>query len=379
MAREPKGKVHTMNGLCPVEIKFENLDYLKKLISKSRGAVVIAERSTSDLWGLTPTIESAGVIWIDSIPSNPTQREVVNALKAVGDAEPNHIIAVGGGSSLDLAKALSAFRYMFEGGKATIEDITKAITSKSYTAEHRMIDIIAVPSTSGTGSEVTKWATIWDVDKVSKFSIECSSLYARQALIIPELTASMPASLTLATALDALCHASEAFWAKQTTPLVKEIACRAVDIIMTNLGPALRSPADIRLRRKLAAGSVLAGIAFSQTHTTACHSISYPITMKYNVPHGYACAITLDPVSKLNRPATEDADMLFECYERHGGLKNWLDDVSFGIVTLRLSAFGVKRNELQDIVKSTFTKGRMDNNPVDLGETDVLDILCSVF
>lgn len=379
MAREPKGKVHTMNGLCPVEIKFENLDYLKKLISKSRGAVVIAERSTSDLWGLTPTIESAGVIWIDCIPSNPTQREVVNALKAVGDAEPNLIIAVGGGSSLDLAKALSAFRYMFEGGKATIEDITKAITSKSYTAEHRMIDIIAVPSTSGTGSEVTKWATIWDVDKVSKFSIECSSLYARQALIIPELTASMPASLTLATALDALCHASEAFWAKQTTPLVKEIACRAVDIIMTNLGPALRSPADIRLRRKLAAGSVLAGIAFSQTHTTACHSISYPITMKYNVPHGYACAITLDPVSKLNRPATEDADMLFECYERHGGLKNWLDDVSFGIVTLRLSAFGVKRNELQDIVKSTFTKGRMDNNPVDLGETDVLDILCSVF
>ena len=278
------GKVHTMNGLCPVEIKFENLDYLKKLISKSRGAVVIAERSTSDLWGLTPTIESAGVIWIDSIPSNPTQREVVNALKAVGDAEPNLIIAVGGGSSLDLAKALIAFRYMFEGGKATIEDITKAITSKSYTAEHRMIDIIAVPSTSGTGSEVTKWATIWDVDKVSKFSIECSSLYARQALIIPELTASMPASLTLATALDALCHASEAFWAKQTTPLVKEIACRAVDIIMTNLGPALRSPADIRLRRKLAAGSVLAGIAFSQTHTTACHSISYPITMKYNVP-----------------------------------------------------------------------------------------------
>ena len=119
--------------------------------------MVIAERSTSDLWGLTPAIESAGVIWIDSIPSNPTQREVLNALRAVGDAEPDLIIAVGGGSSLDLAKALSAFRYMFDSAKATIGDITKAITSKSYTAAHRMIDIIAVPSTSGTGSEVTKW------------------------------------------------------------------------------------------------------------------------------------------------------------------------------------------------------------------------------
>ncbi len=370
-----------MNELCPIEIKFADIDYLKKLISGAPAdTVVISERFTSNIWGITSVIEgNRGIVWIDSVPANPTQLDILHALEVVGEREPGLIITIGGGSSIDLAKALSTFRYLYKDTKLTVENITESIQSKAYTAPHRTIDIIAVPSTAGTGSEVTKWATIWDVNKISKFSIESPSLFAKQALIIPELTISMPPKLTLSTALDALCHASEAFWAKQTTPLVKEISLRAIEIIMTNLKPALLSPADIKLRENLARGSVLAGIAFSQTHTTACHSISYPITMTYGVAHGLACAITLDAVSKLNRPATKDADMLFRVYENHGGLKNWLDDVCSGIVSLRLSAFGIPHEAIPAIVKNTFTKGRMDNNPVDLGEAEVLKILNSVY
>lgn len=370
-----------MNELCPIEIKFADINYLKDLLrGAGENTVVISERHTSDLWGITPDIEGNGaLVWIDSVPANPTQADIVSALLAVGEREPGVIIAIGGGSSIDLAKALSAFRFLFGGEMPTTGMITDAIKSKSYAAPHRMIDIIAVPSTSGTGSEVTKWATVWDVNKVSKFSIECRSLYPKQALIIPELTASMPPKLTLATALDALCHASEAFWAKQTTPLVQELSHRAIDIIMTNLKPALIAPADIKLRLNLAKGSILAGIAFSQTHTTACHSISYPITMAYGVMHGLACALTLDAASGINRPAVGEADMLFEVYEKHGGLKAWLDDVSEGIVKLSLSGLGIPREAIADITKNTFTKGRMDNNPVDLTEEQVAAILESVY
>lgn len=371
-----------MNELCPVEIKFADIEYLKRLLRDSAAdTVVIADKMTCGIWGIAGVLNDRGgsIVWIDSIPSNPTQADVLNALRAVGDREPSQIITIGGGSSIDLAKALSAFRYMFDGAAPTVESITAAMKDKSYTADHRMIDIIAVPSTSGTGSEVTKWATVWDVNKVSKFSIESPALYARQALIIPELTASMPAKLTLSTALDALCHASEAFWAKHTNPVVKEFSCRAIDIIMTNLKPALLDPANIEYRKKLAMGSVLAGISFGQTHTTACHSISYPITMNYGVMHGLACVLTLDAVSKINRPATEDADMLFDIYAKHGGLAAWLNDVCEGIVTLRLSAFGIPEEAIELIARNTFTKGRMDNNPVDITEEQVVGILRTVY
>ena len=126
-------------------------------------------------------------------------------------------------------------------------------------------------------------------------------------------------------------------------------------------------------------GALLAGIAFSKTHTTACHSISYPITMRYNVPHGLACAFSLDAVSQLNRPAMEDADMLFGVYEKYGGLKQWMNDVYKNVVSLRLRDYGIPLTGIEEIVNDAFTKGRMDNNPVDLTPDQVCRILCNVY
>ena len=189
----------------------------------------------------------------------------------------------------------------------------------------------------------------------------------------------MPPKLTLATALDALCHASEAFWAKATTPIIGDIACRAIDIIMENLKPCLNDLQNIYYRERLACGSVLAGIAFSQTRTTACHSISYPITMRYGIIHGLACALTLYPVSMLNKGAFPNSSLLYDTYKRHGGLKTWLDDVCSGVVNLSLKGFGIAEEDIGSITEAVFTKGRMDNNPVDLKPEQVYDILKQVF
>lgn len=376
--------VKAMKALCPINIKFETLAYLESLLADcTRPTVVLCDRVTGNIWGLSQIIErkekDGAMVWIDGITANPTQADICHALEKVGTFEPAQILAIGGGSALDLAKALSVFRYYFKGSRPTVEAVTEAIKSKAYLRADRVIDLVAVPSTSGTGSEVTCWATIWDQNKESKFSIEAPFLYPKQALIIPELTLSLPPLLTLSTALDALCHASEAFWAKESTPIVKDIACRAIDIIMGNLKQCLSAPNNIKHRKALARGSVLAGIAFSNTHTTACHSISYPITMGYGVMHGLACALTLEAVAQINRGAIEDADLLFEVYEKHGGLRHWLDEVCDGLVRLRLSSFNIPQDALDDIVKRTFTKGRMDNNPVDLTENQVYSILQSVY
>lgn len=374
------------NPFCSVEIEFSNMEGLHKLITgcdHNQKTLVVCDRFTTDIWGITQEIEQgveAGILaWVDRCPGNPTQKDIFDALHTVGDLNPTQIFAIGGGSTIDLAKAVSAFYYMFKGKEITIPFITEALQNKSYTTPHQFIDIIALPSAAGTGSEVTRFATIWDVDKKAKFSIDCEENYAKKAIVIPELTLSLPLRLTLSTGLDALSHAMESYWAKPTTYVVKDIALRAIDMIMTYLPQVLKDPKNLELRTAMSRGALLAGMAFAKTRTTACHSISYPITMQYGLEHGLACALSLDAVSQINREKTVLADMLFEVLEKHGGLKNWLDSACEGIVELRLGALGIPKEGIDLIVEGTFTKGRMDNNPVDISPEQVKEILLSVY
>lgn len=373
---------------CSVQIEFSNMQGLHDLINncdENKKTLVMCDRFTTDIWGITDEItagvEAGYLAWVDKCPGNPTQKDIVDALEVVGDLEPTQIFAIGGGSTIDLAKAISAFYYLFreKGIKADIPVVTEGLKNKTYTEPHEFIDIIAIPSAAGTGSEVTRFATIWDVEKVSKFSIDCQENYAKKAIVIPDLTLSLPLRLTLSTGLDALSHAMESFWAKPTNYLVKDIALRSIDLIMTYLPKVLKDPQNLELRTAMSRGALLAGMAFAKTRTTACHSISYPITMQYGLEHGLACAISLDAVSKINREKTELADMLFEVLEEHGGLKNWMEKTSEGIVEMRLSSLGIPKEGIDDIVKGTFTKGRMDNNPVDISPEQVKEILISVY
>ncbi len=373
---------------CAVEIEFSDMQGLHDVINhcdESKKTLVMCDKFTTDLWGITDEIQSgvdAGYLaWVSKCPGNPNQQDIIDALEIVGDLNPTQILAIGGGSTIDLAKAISAFYYLFKekGIKPDLDNVTDGLKNKTYTQPHQFIDIIALPSAAGTGSEVTRFATIWDVNKVSKFSIDCQENYAKKAIVIPDLTLTLPPRLTLSTGLDALSHAMESFWAKPTTYVVKDIALRAIDLIMTYLPQVLKDPKNLELRTGMSRGALLAGMAFAKTRTTACHSISYPITMQYGVEHGLACALSLDAVSKINREKTVLADDLFAVLEKHGGLKDWMDKTSEGIVDIRLSALGVPKEGIDKIVEGTFTKGRMDNNPVDISPEQVKEILLSVY
>jgi alcohol dehydrogenase class IV len=373
-----------MKALCPVEISFGDLDLLITAIREcSPGTVVMADQYTADLWQISPHIRegvaSGKITWISQIRPNPTQLDIIRALDQISGIEPACILAIGGGSAIDLAKAVSTLYGLFSNAVCSAGDVTEAIKSGVYRQKHQMIDVVAVPSTAGTGSEMTQWATVWDEDKKAKYSIDDASIYVKKALIIPELTVSMPAATTVSTAFDALCHACEAFWARQTSPVVKDIAVRAVDLVMKYLPSTLKDPTNLILRRWMMRGALLAGIAFSQTHTTACHSISYPMTMLYGVPHGLACALTLDPVARINRPVTEDADLLFDVFDQHGGLEKWLAETSHGILSMRLRDYGIHPDDIDTIADRTFTAGRMDNNPVELTIDTVRSILKAIY
>jgi len=184
--------------------------------------------------------------------------------------------------------------------------------------------------------------------------------------------------LTLSTGLDAMSHAVEAYWSKHTTPIVQEIAYRAIELVLINLKSVLTSPLEYSFRENMCRASVLAGIAFSKTRTTACHSISYPMTQLYNIPHGIAVTLTLNAVASLNRGHFAHDDELFLLFERFGGLSKWIDSVSKGIISLRLESFEIEEDDIRVISDHAFTGGRMDNNPVNLTRDKVQLILHSI-
>lgn len=376
------------NPFCSVEISFSNIKGLHDLITSvdhNTKAVVVADSFTTDLWNITDDIKSGinagNIAWVDKCTPNPTQEDVVRALERVGDLNPTQIIAIGGGSTIDLGKAINAFYYMFKDEMVTIDMITEAFKTGSYNKPHQFIDIIAIPSTAGTGSEVTRFASFWGANEKAKYSIMTEHNYPKKAIIIPELTLTLPQRVTFSTGIDALTHAIEAFWSRPATYLEKDIAIRAIDLIMDYLPKTLADPQNLELRAGMLRGALLAGIAFAKPGCTACHSMGYALTMNYGIEHGLACALTLDAVAKINREETVLADMLFERFEKYGGLQNWLDSTSEGIVEMRLSYFGIPKEGIDKLVEDTFTYGQftMDNNPVNISKEQVREILLSIF
>lgn len=370
-------------GFCPVEIYFVNRTQLQTLLleyEENSIVVLVLDRELSGLLELQCMTEKLALrynlIWIDRVKPNPVQSDIADALGIIRERVPVRIIAVGGGSAIDLAKAVSAFHGLFRNNTPHVEEITCMIRKKSYRNNPSPIPITAIPTTAGTGSELTKWATVWDVNKQAKFSVDDLSLYPQTAIIVPELTYSMPKMLILSTALDALSHAMEAFWAKPSTPVVRDVAVMAMIRIRQNLKKALEQPLDGQARVGLSRGSTLAGMAFSNTRTTACHSMSYPMTMLFGIDHGFACAMTLREVARINRTAVSGiAGMLDEVFGGMDGFDDWMNSVCEGIQALRLSAFGVTTGDIPRLVGAAFTGGRMDNNPVDLTPKQVEGIL----
>lgn len=250
--------------------------------------------------------------------------DVFRCLEAVQWEPTDLIVAIGGGSTIDVAKCVSALKRMMRGG-LTLEKVADAIRNKKYLGNDDVIDIVAVPTTAGTGSDVTKWATVWDMEEGKKLSVDSPLLYPKVSLQSADMTMTMPPKLTLSTGLDALSHAMESFWARARTPVNQEIALSAISIIRDYLPKVMENGDDRTAREKMMLGALLAGIAFSCTRTTACHSISYPLTMEYKVPHGFAAALTLYDVAKLNEKDVPEIARIWELFGGRDGFKKWMN------------------------------------------------------
>jgi phosphonate metabolism-associated iron-containing alcohol dehydrogenase len=293
------------------------------------------------------------------IPAEPGTDTLRSLTKKIIDEKIEGIVAAGGGSVMDTAKTAA---FAAAQGCDPIQLFSEVPKTLKFP-----IPIIAIPTTAGTGSEVTPFAVFWDRTDMCKRSLGHDLQYPADALVDPLLTHSMPPEVTASTGMDAFTQACEAYWNKNHLPLSDDYALSAIRRILPALPKAVANGSDAAARHEMMLGSLEAGLAFSNTRTAACHSISYPMTLRFGVTHGQAVGITLPPILKLNDSAMPERTARF-CSALDA--KN-IDDAVTKVLSMmkksglktRLSELGIKESDIDVIVKEGFTPDRMFNNP----------------
>ncbi len=223
------------------------------------------------------------IVFFSEFSPNPLLEEAVEGYFSCRDHGADIIIAIGGGSAIDVAKTINAIY----GAPEKAKDIAMGVCPVS---EGDALPLIAIPTTAGTGSEATHFAVIYVDEK--KYSIASQKLIPEVVILDPRFTDSLSPYLTACTGFDALCQAIESFWAKGATSESCEFATEAIPLILENLPSAVNCPSE-EDREWLLYASNLAGKAINISKTTAPHALSYTITSLWGVPHGHAVALTL--------------------------------------------------------------------------------------
>jgi phosphonate metabolism-associated iron-containing alcohol dehydrogenase len=251
------------------------------------------------------------------------------------------VLAVGGGSTLDLAKVL---RYRFH-DTGVAADCWRSNTLLPSVARHALW---LVPTTAGTGSEVTRWATLWDTEvaQAQKLSWSPADGYGERAFVDPELSFSCPLRQSRDCALDSLSHALEALWNRNANPITESLAVEAARLVIDKLPLMQAHPGNHEARTALARASLLAGMAMSQTQTALAHALSYQLTLDEQLPHGQACAVWLPMVWDLALGAAPTCDAalarVFNVPAAEGvqHLRGWLHTLGISPRDLRQTAAG---------------------------------------
>ncbi|MBM7691711.1 alcohol dehydrogenase class IV [Peribacillus deserti] len=245
-------------------------------------------------------LDEAGISHVEylEVNSEPTDVHVEEALKICTENQCDVIVAIGGGSCIDAAKAVAVLAtnggYIgeFIGGKRPVDK--------------KPIPLIAIPTTAGTGSEVTNVTVITNIKDDIKMMIKNPAFLPEMAIVDPVLTYSSPPNVTAATGVDALCHAVEAYISKHAQPMTDTLALSAIELIVGNLRAAYINGEDKEAREKMALASMQAGLAFTNASVALVHGMSRPIGALFHVPHGISNAMLLPAVLEFTKDSAVD-------------------------------------------------------------------------
>jgi alcohol dehydrogenase len=378
-SNQPLWQLHTgtdvLFGVGAVDRASKLLAERKTLIVTSSGAV---ERGT-----VATVISPADpqiVKLFSGVKSHHSLVDIEKAAVQLSTGNIECILAIGGGSVIDTAKCLSV---LLTPGESSL---LRVMENNASLIDRRSIPIIAVPTTSGSGSEVTPFATVWDYEQKKKFSLATELVRPQVAIIDPSLTLSLPQKTTISSGLDAISHAFESVWNRNATASTIENATQALKLGLSSIERAADHPEDITARESMSEASLLAGIAISHTRTALAHSISYPLTAHMGLDHGFACSITLPAILKFNSEV--DDGRLAElsiglCVGKISDLEKLLVD-RFSSLNLPeyLEEFDLTASRLAELSPEMVNPQRSDNNmrplhadSIDRVLTDTVDVL----
>ena len=243
---------------------------------------------------LTNVLDAAGVTYdvFDQVPPDSSMDVVNDVARLYAQRGCDGFVAIGGGSVIDTTKGAAASR--------ACEGVDFATLQGSEILQHDLPPFIAVPTTAGTGSEVTLVAVVADTRKHAKLSFTSYKLVPHVAILDPALTSSLPPKLTATTGMDALTHAIEAYTSIQKNPVSDAFACKAIELIAANLPTACRDGANVDARTSLALGSLMAGAAFSNAMVGIVHALGHSLGGLCHIPHGQAMMTLLPHCVRFN-------------------------------------------------------------------------------
>ncbi|MGI6004499.1 MAG: iron-containing alcohol dehydrogenase [Christensenellales bacterium] len=319
------------------------------------------------------TLTDKRVAYFDGIEPNPSCESIDEAAQVAREMGADCVIGLGGGSVMDAAKMVACLA----GESGSIYDYYQ-LGQKGL--QKRRVGLILIPTTAGTGSEVTNVGVFTSRRTGKKLPMASQEFWADLALLDPELTYSMPGSLTAATGMDAFTHAIEAYWNLQSNPISSALAQSAIKMILQNIKVAYDQPGNQEARAQMLMASTMAGIAFSQTKTTGIHALSYPFTMFNGVPHGVGCALTLPVFIRLSvQRQREKMQHLvdFLGFDSVEALADHVHDLMAGMnLPLKLSEVGVTRGDFEKIAESALSMTVMiERTPAQMDKASIMAVL----
>jgi len=347
----------------------------KELSSLGKKALLVTGRSSMRKTGILDRV--AGVIkqegisldLFDRVEHDPCLETVNQGIKIARIKKTDVVIGLGGGSAMDAAKAIASLA-------------RQSGTIWEYYAGRKIekegLPFVAIPTTAGTGAEITNNSVLTDRKVSLKKSIRSPCMIARVALVDPELTLFLPSQVTAYTGMDAFTQALESYVTRTSNPISDTLALQAIEIIFQNLPQAVANGKDAETREEMALGSLLSAMAFSNSGLGAVHGLAHPIGARFGVPHGLACAILLPHVIGFNLRARPEK---FTQIAKKIGVKR-VEDLPNAIkrflerigLPLNFRPYGITEAHFPSIIAESRSSS-MSKNPREASDEDLREIL----
>lgn len=338
--------------------------------------------------GITAGVEKAlenRVVVFDAIEADPSLETLMNAVEMGRTQGVTGVLGLGGGSSMDVAKMVA----LLLGSGEDLNDAWGVGNAKGP-----RLPLVLVPTTAGTGSEVTP-VSIITVGAEEKRGVSSPILLPDVAILDPELTVGLPPAITAATGIDAMVHAIEAYTSRNANnnPMSKMLAVQALDLLGANIERAVSHGDDLDARGAMLLGSMLAGMAFANSPVAAVHALAYPIGGIFHIPHGLSNALILAQVMRFNAPDcgveyAELAPHIFPDIDTKQGAQavcaefiEQLSDLTVRVgLPPRLRDVGIPEDACERMAKDAMVQTRLlVNNPREVSEVDALNIYRSAW